>query len=59
MESDWVAFREKFMKALETGEDFSEVLRLSSPMKGKPEEIMIAGAPRRSLRQAFRVFQKA
>ena len=43
MESDWVAFREKFMKALETGEDFSEVLRLSSPMKGKPEEIMIAG----------------
>ncbi len=43
MEKDWEKFKKVVMKSLDEGRDFSEVLRLSSPSKNGPSEIVVAG----------------
>ena len=43
MEQDWLRFKESIAKTLDEGNDFSEELRLSSPQKGHPDQIVIAG----------------
>ena len=43
MEQDWLRFKESLAKILDEGESFSEELRLSSPQKGRPEYIVVAG----------------
>jgi len=43
MEQDWLHFKESLAKTLDEGKDFSEELRLLSPVKGRPEQIVISG----------------
>ena len=43
MEKDWKSFKDVVAKALAEGSNFSEKLRLSSPPKNGPGEIIIAG----------------
>ena len=43
MEKDWEQFKRVAMESLDEGRDFTQTLRLSSPSKNGPTEIVVAG----------------